>query len=77
MEILTSCNTSTLSAYIPSSANPWDVQKVQHTLRRLGFGGTKTEINLALGQTPSDFIDAIIDAAIAAQSSCNKTRCYK
>jgi len=38
MEIMTSCNTSTLAAYVPTSSNPWDVQKIQHAFRRLGFG---------------------------------------
>ena len=66
MEIMPSCNTSTLSAYVPSDSNPWDVQKVQHVFRRLGFGSTKADINQALTQTPTDFIDAIIDGAIAA-----------
>jgi len=35
MEILTSCNTSTLDAYVPSSANPWNAKKVNHVFRRL------------------------------------------
>ncbi len=50
MEIMPTCNTSTLDVYVPSSANPWDTQKVQHALRRLGFGGTKTEIVVLEGQ---------------------------
>jgi len=66
MEIMTSCNTSTLAAYVPTSANPWDTKKVNHIFRRLGFGGSKTEIDQALAQTPSAFIDSIIDAALAA-----------
>lgn len=66
MQSMTSCNTSTLSAYVPSPSNPWDTKKVNHVFRRLGFGGSKTDIDQALTQSPSEFIDGIIDAAMAA-----------
>lgn len=66
MEIMTSCNTSSLAAYVPNASNPWDAKKVNHVFRRLGFGANKTEIDQALSQTPTNFIDSIIDGAIAS-----------
>jgi len=69
MEILTSCNTSALTVYTPSGANPWNEQKVNHLFRRLGYGATKAEVNTALAQTPSALIDSMVDAAIAQAPS--------
>lgn len=66
MEIMTSCNTSTLNVYVPNASNPWDANKVNHVFRRLGFGANKAQIDQALAQTPAALIDDIIDAAIAA-----------
>lgn len=66
MEIMPSCNTSTLDAYVPSNSNPWDIKKVRHAFRRLGFGAAQADVDLALTQTPANFIDGIIDAALAA-----------
>ncbi|WGD35560.1 DUF1800 domain-containing protein [Olleya sp. YS] len=65
MEQMTSCNTSSLSVYTPNTSNPWNAQKVSHVYRRLGYGATKTQIDAALTQTPSAFIDNLVDAAIA------------
>ena len=65
MDQITSCNTSSLSVYTPSTSNPWDAQKVSHEYRRLGYGATKTQIDAALKQIPSAFIDSLVDAAIA------------
>ncbi|QIE59773.1 DUF1800 domain-containing protein [Rasiella rasia] len=60
-----SCNTATLSPYIPSGSNPWNVSKVQHTFRRLGFGATTMEVDDALALTPEQFIDGLVDGAMA------------
>jgi len=65
MEVTTnaSCNTATLSPYIPSSGNPWNTSKVKHAFRRLGFGANVMRIDDALPLTPGDFIDNIVDTA--------------
>lgn len=60
---LTSCNTGTLSPYNPDSENPWNVQKVQHVFRRLGFGASISEVDSALNLSPGDFIDQLVDNA--------------
>lgn len=64
MSELTSCNNATLGVYQPTIDNPWDIKKVQHLYRRLGFGATHSMIDSALLQTPSDLVDALIDEAI-------------
>ena len=64
MEIVTSCNTSSLNVYVPTAQNPWNEQKVNHVLRRLGYGANTTEIAVALAQTPENFIDGLVDVAI-------------
>ncbi|MCF6307755.1 MAG: DUF1800 domain-containing protein [Flavobacteriaceae bacterium] len=65
METITSpsCNTATLDPYIPNGSNPWDIIKINHVYRRLGFGASQTTVDAALGQTPNDFIDSIVDTA--------------
>ncbi|WP_452222761.1 DUF1800 domain-containing protein [Lacinutrix chionoecetis] len=66
MQTSTSCNTSSLSVYTPSASNPWNAEKISHLYRRLHFGASNSEINLALSQTPETLIDNIVNAAIAA-----------
>jgi len=65
METLTSasCNTATLTPYIPSGPNPWTFSKVQHAYRRVGFGASPSTIDNGLSQTPNDLIDALVDGA--------------
>lgn len=59
-----SCNISTLDPYVPSSGNPWNFQKVQHAYKRLSFGGSTLEVDTGLAQSPSDFIDTLVDVAV-------------
>lgn len=59
------CNTSSLSTYVPSADKPWDVSRVNHLFRRLGFGANLAEINSALGDSPSELVDQLVDQAIA------------
>ena len=66
MQTSTSCNTSSLSVYVPSASNPWNAEKANHLYRRLHFGASKAEIDAALTQTPETVIDAIVDAAVAS-----------
>lgn len=61
--INSSCNTSTLAAYTPSSGNPWNTSKVKHTFRRLGFGASMLRVDDALALTPNDLIDSLVDTA--------------
>jgi len=61
---LVSCNTSPLTVYVPSTANPWDAIKVRHLHNRLGFGIDTSLIANALSQSPAAYIDGLIDNAI-------------
>lgn len=66
MESTTSCNTSSLNAYVPTIQNPWNAQKVNHVFRRLGYGANTTEIAAALAQIPENFIDNLLNTAIGS-----------
>lgn len=63
METLTSCNTAPLSVYNDSVTNPWDINKVRHVLRRLGYGLDLAQEAFILTQTPSVFIENYINTA--------------
>lgn len=69
MEIMTSCNLSSLNVFVPSVENPWNAERVNHILRRLGFGGTTSDINAALNISPEQFIDNLVDQALATPPS--------
>lgn len=60
-----SCNTSTLTPYVPSGGNPWNISKVKHVFRRLGFSSNLARQDLVLNQTPSDLVDQLVDDAFA------------
>ena len=59
------CNQSTLDVYVPTSENPWNVTKIHHLYRRLGFGASKSEVLSALSQTPESLVDQLVDQAVA------------
>lgn len=61
--INSSCNTATLSPYVPTSGNPWNTSKVRHAFRRLGFSANIMQTDDALALSPNDFIDNLVDAA--------------
>lgn len=62
---VTSCNTSSLATYVPSSDKPWNAKRVNHLFRRLGFGANIEDVNSALTSTPAEYIDSMVDQAIA------------
>jgi len=64
MKTMTSCNTSDLSVYVPSASNPWNAEKVSHVYRRLHFGASTNEITSALGETPENLINNLVNAAV-------------
>lgn len=57
------CNNATLAVYVPSTANPWNEQKINHLYRRVGFGATRAMINEALTKTPVQVVNSIINQA--------------
>lgn len=59
-----SCNSGTLNQFIPTLQNPWNKRRVQHFYRRLGFSATTVEIEQALIQSPSTFIENAINEVV-------------
>jgi uncharacterized protein (DUF1800 family) len=49
--------------YTGTAANPWDIKKVRHTLRRLGYGLNQAQEAIALTQVPDVFIENYINTA--------------
>jgi len=64
-----SCASGTLSPYLPTAEQPWTVQHLQHLYRRLGFGASRQEIEVALAQNPADLVDNLINTALTAAPS--------
>lgn len=67
--VVFNCATGTLDPYIPSANFPWDRSRVTHLFRRTGFGVSKQESDDALGLSPQQVVNQVIDAAAAAPLS--------
>lgn len=63
--LLTNCAITGLEAYVPSAEVPWDVARVQHLYRRIGFGATPDEITQALEDGHAATINRLLDEAVA------------
>ncbi len=46
--------------YQPSAESPWDLKKVGHLYRRVGFGATAAELDAALKAGPEKAVDALL-----------------
>lgn len=55
-----------LEPYVPSSESPWNRRRALRLLRRIGYGADPAAIDAVLAGDPSNVVDAIIDAALAA-----------
>lgn len=47
--------------YVPTAAEPWDLRRVGHLLRRGGFGGNADRIDRTLKQSPTQAIHQLFD----------------
>ncbi len=65
MEFVPTCNFETLNVFVPTAEKPWDVRRAKHAFKRIGFGASDAQITAALAQSPENFIDSLIDEAIA------------
>lgn len=63
MELLSSCNIASISPYNPTSDNPWDISKVRHLYRRLGFGANQTVISNTLNTDPQTAVENVLQEA--------------
>jgi len=66
---LLNCNISSLTPYVPSSNMPWNVKRIQHLFRRLGFGANPVKISQALSLQPDALIDQLLNEAINLPTS--------
>ncbi len=55
-----------LEVYSPSGDMPWNVQRVKHLYRRLGFGINAKGLELALLREPEELINEWINQAVSA-----------
>jgi uncharacterized protein (DUF1800 family) len=69
MDSLNSCNLAHLEPYTPDASKPWNIQRVRHISRRLGFGLNSYDEKTALGLDPQTFIDEWIDEAVSLPNS--------
>ena len=60
------CNTSSLAPYVPTNLNEWDVFKIQHIYRRLGYGASYEQIQNALSQSPQQLVNTLFEEALNA-----------
>jgi len=65
MTTLPTCNTGTITPYLPSPQNPWDLQKIKHLYRRLDYGAPISVLRAAQGKSPGQLVDEIMDSALA------------
>tara|TARA_B100000953_G_scaffold122054_1_gene100530 strand:+ start:7242 stop:8699 length:1458 start_codon:yes stop_codon:yes gene_type:complete len=57
------CNNSTLTLYVPSSENSWNISKIRFIYRRLGFGISNEKAKALLTKSPGELIEDIINSA--------------
>jgi len=57
------CNNSTLTLYVPSSENSWNISKIRFIYRRLGFGISNEKAKPLLTKSPGELIEDIINSA--------------
>lgn len=68
MTVFTSCITSSLAPYVPSTENPWNEVRVRHAFRRIGYDANRSMIDNALTTDPSLFIDQLINESLNASN---------
>lgn len=64
MTMVQNCASGTLSPYVPSASQPWNLDRVRHLYRRMGYGATPDELEVALELGPTQLVDQLLDQAI-------------
>ncbi|MEL6668437.1 MAG: DUF1800 domain-containing protein [Bacteroidota bacterium] len=64
MSTITNCATATLAPYVPSLEQPWNLERARHLYRRIGFGATIEQLDVALELSPQDLVDSLLDNAL-------------
>lgn len=65
MTTVLNCATGTLGPYVPSAAAPWNLERARHLYRRMGYGATPDQLEVALELSPAQLVDQLLDEAIA------------
>ena len=63
MSAITSCNNGSIDPYVPTSDQPWDISRIKHVYRRLGFGASREVMLQAINIDPEEFIDNLFGQA--------------
>jgi uncharacterized protein (DUF1800 family) len=63
--VLQNCAINSIAVYEPSPQKPWNLQRITHLYRRLGFGASYEDIQSGLAMTPSQLVDQLIDNTAA------------
>ena len=66
MSVFTSCITSALQPYVPSTENPWNEERIRHAYRRIGYDANKSMISFGLNLTPDQLIDQLVNQSLNA-----------
>ncbi len=61
--VLNDCNNSTLETYSPNGQNTWNLKRIQHLFRRLGFSISKQNATEFLNANPINLIDDLVNNA--------------
>ncbi|MEM6318109.1 MAG: DUF1800 domain-containing protein [Bacteroidota bacterium] len=61
------CAVESLAIYVPSSEKPWEINRIQHLYRRLGYGAEIAKIGAAQTKSPSRLVDELIEGAMTAR----------
>lgn len=59
------CISGSIAPFVPDADRPWDTRRIQHLYRRMGFGATLEQIELARLLSPQELVDQLIDQALA------------
>ena len=63
------CATGSLAPFVPNAMMPWDIRRIAHLHRRLGYGITEMDRMTALSEDPQSHIDNLLDTAANAPLS--------
>lgn len=65
MALMQNCAISSLAPYSPTTEQPWDLERAKHLYRRIGFGATPEQLEVALELTPTELVNRLLDEVVA------------
>lgn len=58
------CELDGIAVYTPTPAKPWNLERVKHLYRRMGFGVNLADQQAALAMDPATLVDVLVDQAV-------------